>query len=220
MKNLRYIFVLFLISAGYLFSQSKINEQIAVDTIPSETQLVSEAKETADFYKYGIFNSNNNDTVKVYKKTVIMSDKLAVGGMKGGTITNKIDFVGISLALDIPIGYDLSITSQYFEGEEFNFGGSSGEGISFFGLGIGYISSRTEKEGFIVKLNSYLCKGKVHYFPYSGGLTTDNFFGLDTGADLLFKIYRPLYFSVSLEYIFTTKKSIGANFSFGLNFLY
>lgn len=166
MKNIYYILVLFFIFTNYLLSQNGVNEQIIkVDTVIRIDTVVIIKIDTVE---------KDNEKKGVY----IISAKGGIGLLQ----------VSASANFDIPLN-KLNLTSKYIVITTGDPGGGGGKATTFLGLGLGFITKKTDH--YISKLNLYIGRGRFH--------TSGRFaFGIGVGWDMLFGSNH-LYFSVSPE---------------------
>jgi hypothetical protein len=200
MKTLYYVLVLFIISTVYLFSQSEENEIIEMYTLTNANTLVAtetdttivsepvnEQEEQTDLSKYNFYNDyladlqktsfiHSDDTLAVNdcKKTGIISAK---GGI---TIADGTVVSAISVAWDIPISCKINFATKYFYGEYGNIMDAGGEAFSGFGLGVGYVSKRTNN--IILRHNIYIALLNLHHKGF--------YLGINIGTDvILWKVF-------------------------------
>jgi hypothetical protein len=196
MKKLHYILVLSIIFTGYLFSQTEENETIKVDTFTKVDTVVVEQQEKKDFEKYDFYNDYLSNLPKTNDTPAIDSKKTGIFSARfGSVIANN----AISFTLDIPIIDTINFAVKYFK---VGLGFENGDLISGFGLGLGYVASRSDN--VILRFNIYPSLG------FSKGTyvindrikeKTDTRFGLNLGGDIiLWKV-----FSVGLDF-FTFNK--------------
>jgi len=186
MKRFSFILVLSVILTDYLFSQVAENEIIKTDTATNidffvitkaDTTVVEEPidipkeKDENYFYNHGLF-SNRTDDGKTddCKKTGIISAKI-------GTI---IAAATISVAWDIPINCKTNFATKYFYSA---YGGNmegGGEFLSGYGLGVGYVSKRTNN--VILRHNIYIALVNLHHKHFT--------LGINLGTDvILWKVF-------------------------------
>jgi hypothetical protein len=197
MKKLHFILPLLFISTNCLFSQNNIIEE-NIDLSDSFYKGYLDDS----YFVYPIINDiteTNSDTFGNYNKTGIVSIKLGAGNPS---------LALASIGIDIPIYCNINFSLKYVNGGEISF--DYGATSSFAGFGLGYVGIRTNN--FILKVNAYYCIGTVHY-EYRGKP------GLNLGADILFKVYKPCYISISPDW-FHTSGGNGYTISLGLNWVY
>ena len=223
MNKINFMLVLFIISTNYLFSQGERNEIVEKDTITLVNiaviteidtvvieESVSEVGEKIDLSNYDFYS----DYLDYIKQTNHSDDVLIVNECKKtGTISAKVGigfFVGAaSLSLDIPLGCNKTSMVKYVKAGA---GGVDGDAnvFSFFGFGPGFVIKRTEN--FVLKLNM------------SVGVMSDerNIWGIagGVGADMLFKIFKPCYFSIGPDIIIGHSGDFIGVISLGLNIVY
>jgi hypothetical protein len=198
MRTIHYILVLLFISTTYIFSQSEKNELKKVDTVivsRIDTVVITRVDTIIvdEFISIG-----DKVVVDDCKKTGMISAKLGVGLFMGAT----------SFSLDIPAGCNKTIIPKYI-----NAGGGMNDANfkrSFFGLGLGFVTKRTDN--FICKLN--MCAGVMSDLD-----KREIGIGGGVGVDILFKIFKPCYFSISPDFNTGRYGSIGVIF-LGINIVY
>ena len=184
-KKLHYILVLFLISASYLFSQNNFADM--------ENNITQAGDDT--------FEVKKCERLAQY----IISFRGGIGSIHGVYNTP------VSVMLDIPIDYNVSITSNYFTS------GKNSVTFSWLGLGLGHTFKRTDN--FISKLNMYFMYGEEKA-PYPDFYYKDKYgFGAGLIWDILLGI-KPVYISISPELIGLYPIIDYVGISFGLNFVY
>ena len=222
MKKIKCMLVLLIISTGSLFSQDERNEILGEDTITLTNtfvvtevntivieESVSEQGEKKDLSNYGFYNdyldyvkqTNSSDNVLIVnecKKTGMISAKAGLGLFWGTA----------SLSLDIPLGCNTTSMIKYgiagggMDGSMFK--------VDFFVFGPGVVIKRTEN--FIFKLN--MCIGVMsderNIWGIAGGV----------GADMLFKIFKPCYFSIGPDIMMDRYGEFLYVISLGLNIVY
>ena len=129
MRKKIYVLVLLFISTSYLFSQTDTSEF-----------KVSQEKEKADFVQYDFYNdylpSIKTDTFEFTLKREKLGILLARAGI-------GLPWIGVSVALDIPVIDKLNISSYLYD--------MWWDG-TMLGLGLG-VPIKTETGNFILKLN-------------------------------------------------------------------
>jgi hypothetical protein len=224
MTKIKCMLVLFIIFTGSLFSQDGINEILEEDTITLINtavvteidtvvieESVSEAGEKIDLSNYDFYS----DYLDYIKKTNSIDDVLIMNECKKtGMISAKAGigfFIGTaSLSLDIPLDNKTAML-KYVKVAS---GGVDGVGkvASFFGFGPGFVTKRTEN--FIFKLN--MCIGAMSDF----GERKIWGIGGGVGADMLFKVFKPCYFSIGPDIIIGHSGDFIGVISLGLNLVY
>jgi hypothetical protein len=173
MKQLYYILFLFVIFTAYLFSQIEENKLIKKDTvivIKVDTVLVAELVNI-------VAESINN-----CKETSVVSAKAGVGILAAT----------LSATWDVPIGCNTNFVSKCFYGlsiPKLDISRSNMPSFHFvnFGLGVGSVVKKTDN--VIIKYN--IC-------PTLQFIKGQNMkLGLNLGTDIMFKVFEPIYFSVS-----------------------
>ena len=216
MTKIKCMLVIFILSTGSLFSQDERNEILEEDTItPVNTAIVTEVDAVVieesvsePEEKTDLSNSFYNDYLDYIKKTNSTGDVPLANKCKNNAIISGrigVFLIGsvYSMALDIPISSNISITTKYITGR----GGIDGDfRISSFGVG----AVVTKTKYFILKLNA--CPGLTSYDGNRG-------FGLTLGSDILFKIFKPCYISINPDLILCKTGSLGI-ISLGLNIVY
>ena len=177
MKTLYYVLVLFIISTGYLFSQSEENETIKVDTVIKKDTVVVEQQEKKDFKKNDFYNDYLHSLPKTNDTFAIDDNK------KTGIISAKAEctffFLGGSVIWNMPLRYYSNITfaSKCLLSVE----GGSDDGISTcFGLGLGYVNSESANTTLRVNIYPVLW---TNYHKYTNNTFV---YGLNLGGDIIF----------------------------------
>jgi hypothetical protein len=196
MKRYNYILILYIIFTAYLFSQTEENK-IIIDTVINidsvmVSEPVNEIEEKIDLkdYLYKDYLEKNDSTDYTIEKIGIISARVGTGYYIP---------IAVSITLDIPIsGMEQNIT----------FHCATFIGSHIIGLGLGYVSKRTNN--LIIKENVRLSYMYLFNKPK---------FGLFIGTDILFKVYKPFYLSISMEGGFGSGTMI-LMISLGLNIVY
>jgi hypothetical protein len=178
MKRYYYILVLSIIFTAYLFSQTKENEIVKVDTyINTDSVAVTKIDTTVvevDYLK------TTDDTLAIddCKKTGIISARLG----------SLLFYFSGSVTWDIPITCNTNFAAKCFYSGGGDLGGSHSQVISGFGLGLGYVTKKTDN--VIIRYNIYPSLGVVRHNKAVK-------FGLNVGGDIiLWKV-----FSIGLDFI-------------------
>jgi hypothetical protein len=211
MKRYYYILVLSIILTAYLFSQTKENEIVKIDTVLKidsiavikvdtivVVELANEQEEKKEFKQYsglyGLFSTYD------CKKTVIISARIGVGLLAGA----------FSATLDIPVSFNTNIAAI----GAFGRGGMDGGeySIGFFGLGLGVEPTKTDY--FIFK--SRTCLGLISYDRNSKHIREP---GLNLGIDVLFR-FKFIGLSISPDIFLSQEIEWFPLLSVGLNIFY
>ena len=136
-----------------------------------------------------------------------------IPSVKGGMFSARVGagpilFSFYSIGLDVPIYCNINFSFNYFNGRTVKFEGGLGEPFSGFLFGLGYVLKKTDN--FIVKFN--ICPGIMSF-------KEEREFGLSLGVDILLKVYKPCYVSITPGRVFGSSGNI-TTISLGLNWVY
>ena len=236
MNRKYYILVFLFIFTGYILAQSENDKIIKADTVIFEKidsveieKNINEHEKKKDFYndympslhktdsnklntktnkaKFGIFGRPADDSLSLNnEKALIFSAKMGPG--KGSALFS-------SIGLSVPVYSNINITCKYLTGDKLDFGGSPHYPVSFLGIGAGLVQ---KNENVFYKLNMYICKNTLsdQLLKYSGLFHNKNDLGLNIEADVLLKLFKPVYISFGPEFVVTTHDVAWA-FSLGMN---